>query len=590
MKSFLIDLARRQIGLLHAEIKFLASHQKSRPDDVRKSHQKLIKIVRQSRLALLQLSTCIESLGDDPEQCPEVQFLIGLIHEATLHSSELYQLVFTDAKRCSLQAFEKSVLETIQHGKGPPYMRTISKQEILNQGDEVNRLYQLLVEGKTSYLRVDAATLKTAAARNDLFSSRQCAQLSKQSIELEKWMLEETERVASSLESSETLDHGALLQKLGGENRPTVSLATSDGWSCSKCTYYNEQSSVVDCQTCGSPQYEDFVTVAKREPKRKPPPENKEQLDIEKHRASQNQPEQHCASIELHIENNAVPSLIGPRGKHVHALIQQTGVTNIYAHQKRLDEFNYCPIEITGSTAAIEKAKAIINEKFSSQLIESRIVWIANIDVPRFIGLRGRDAQALKKETGIKFVTADQNNSVDGYCPIRIKGCRSAVEIAADLVIQRFFGSVDCPLLPCRERDVLQLQPAVKGSKLPVQEQPKITPLDSSISKKCMAEDASNNPTTCQNAVTELGIVSDPVKKGSCLLDREQSCRSDTKLLPSSAHRSEKVPLSLLAVLQKHKDALKSSATVSSFHQWLQSVDIENLDDFRAALQDDEVF
>ena len=121
MKSFLIDLARRQIGLLHAEIKFLASHQKSRPDDVRKSHQKLIKIVRQSRLALLQLSTCIESLGDDPEQCPEVQFLIGLIHEATLHSSELYQLVFTDAKRCSLQAFEKSVLETIQHGKGPPY-------------------------------------------------------------------------------------------------------------------------------------------------------------------------------------------------------------------------------------------------------------------------------------------------------------------------------------------------------------------------------------------------------------------------------------------------------------------------------------
>ena len=226
-----------------------------------------------------------------------------------------------------------------------------------------------------------------------------------------------------------------------------------------------------------------------------------------------------------------------------------------------------------------------------------------------------------------------------GYCPIHIKGCRAAVETAVNLVVHRFGGLVDGPPQPSDTSNVLQLQPVANGLKLPVEEQQTLTQFDLWMRKNSSAEVFSDSASTheCNRSgtssdVPELVVASDtatqapcPLTSDSndppasaqssemapaslvavlqkhknasdtatqapCPLNLEQSGGSDSNDPPASAQNSEMAPASLIAVLQKHKNALKSSATVSSFHKWLQSVDIESLDDFYDALTDDEVF
>lgn len=569
-QSILLNLARRQIGLLQAEINFRASHQQpwSSPDDLAASNQKLLRLVRQSRLALLQLSTCLEKSGsvDNPEEdCKEIAALVRLIHEATLLSSELHASVHSEAKRRTLKAFEASVLAVIQDGQGPSYMRTVTREKILNHGDEVNRLYQLLTDGggkmNSDFRFVDAATLQIAAQRTDLFSPNQCAKLQKRSAEVEAWMVQETERLASEIVARE--DHDSFRRELQnlfkadaadeGSTRSNNNVSEKkeeakqqrsspgEGWACSACTFYNEDASLIQCGVCGTPQYSDFVTVAKRKPssvidkknsdisssKYSSPASNSNKsksssssfdaskktvwihitdvpeligpsakhihelrhetgaksiyayaehadqngmcpvqiqgtpatiraavaaieqrfprLLIKDASSQQQHYEKNTVSTELFIQDSAVAELIGPCGTGVQALIKQTGVDTIYADQERLNQFNWCPVEIRGSPDSVAKAAAMISHYYASYLMEAKVVWIANAEVGRFIGPRGLNVQALKKETGIQWVTAEQDKSVDGLCPVRIEGSSIAVKKATDFVIQQYDGSLDKP-------------------------------------------------------------------------------------------------------------------------------------------------
>ena len=456
-KTVLIDLARRQIGMLRAELKHQASHQKANPTDLEAAHQKLLRTIANSRLSLLQLSTCLEKTGDDPESCPEVKSLIEVLDEAALLLSQLYALLYPNYKKRSLKAFEESILSMIQEGKGPTYFKTVTKKDIINQGDELNRLYQLLVESKTAanVFRVDAVTLRNAAARADLFSSTQCANLLRWSKEAEVLMLKETERLVTEFVRKEEYDKlQREFQELSAEHDDqaatgAVSSATV-GWTCGACTFQNEESSTIHCRACRLPRSPelDFVTIAKRKPANM-----KDALNYEALKKSGMSRKLDPAKKTVWVRMNDVPELIGPGGRNVEALKDQTGAKNIYAYQEHADSDGRCPVQVLGPPSAVRATVTIIEQKFplhrqvpkkshtpAAELDtpEERYIYIDNSEVPALIGQNGKSIQALIEATGVKTIYAHQNRlDVYNRCPIEIAGPSKAIQKAVTMIEQR---------------------------------------------------------------------------------------------------------------------------------------------------------
>jgi U-box domain len=699
-KEVHLDVARRQIGELRAELRFQESHRKTIPSDIEAAYEKLLAATGHARLALLQLSTCLEGSGDDPGGSVEVNTLIGLIHEAGLLGLRLYESFIPAAKWRSLKAYEDSVTTLIEKGKGPHYMKTVTKSEILSQGEEVNRLYQILIEGKTATFRVDAVTLKNAAERTDLFSERQCSQLLKRSKEVHALMLQETERLVSQIERQESFELCKIdLEATSRSDRTDdTALFNSSVWACTECTFRNDQLSV-HCAACGVKQKLDFVTVAKRKPIKErrtsdinnncnklptkakqsdnankriislplidvpeligPSGKHVEELKRETGASEIHAYDDHAqngrcpvqiqgapvavgaavAAIEqkfrllacqdpeeknffpgmenlekekvvhvvLQMANAAIPTLIGPNGKSIKALIKETGVSTIYADQTRLNKFDWCPIDIVGHPDKVQAAKTVIHERFASSLMLSKIVWIANSSVPSFIGPAGRHVKALKRQTRIEYITADQSKVVQGLCPIRIEGNIDAVENAAANIISRFcgnFGGQQDDEGTCKSSEVYVSQDHFPGngstenSTIDVADSQQIC---SSIDKlmfnhneggDLQFEDESHEHIV---AIAMAGLPSSshyPISSVSFGLFTSNEAL-DTR--PSSARYhlvsaivkdDEANTDSLVEFLQKHKSSFK--CPVVSFHNWLQSVDIESLEDFAEAMADDE--
>ena len=726
-KTALIDLAKRQIGTLRAELKYQASHQKSNSIDLEAAYQKLLRIIADSRLSLLQLSTYLEKIGDDPTSCQEVNSLLAVLHEAALLESKLYDdKLFPHSKKRSLKAFEESVLSVIKEGKGPYYFKTVTKEELLNQGQEINRLYQMLVEGKTAanMMLVDAGTLKSAAARTDLFSANQCAHLGERSKEVEALMLKETQRLVTFLRKDDynkfTREFQDLFSAQIQQPNSQAAPAPATGWTCTKCTFENEKSSIVHCGGCGSPQGLNFATVAKSNsgkfnnlrkfevvksgvnpkanPNKKtvwilkndvpeligPRGKNVDQLKHQTGAKSIFAYQDHADSdgrcpvqiegspsairaaiaaieqkfpsvrkapkeatqsgqnqrVELYIDNAVVPALIGQNGKRIQKLIQMTGTTTIYAHQTRLDQLNRCPIEITGSPEAIQKAVAIIEKQSPTKSIgEQQVIWIPNCDVSEFIGPGGMNVKALKKKAGIEYVSAEQKSAVDGMCPIRIEGSISAVKEAVAIVLSKFDGTLDDPWRAAEEvEDAKSSGTPSDNNKVPgevssqefsqyskqtassfAKSPPEDTGTTASLptmDRDCALVTPNSRANTPSNQLTNDGMV------GSGSLSVTTSTLSDDPA-PSSRQTPTFIPLGraattndcflpgvamstaidaftkpmalpdssssagdLHAFLRENESSLKCSA--EAFQKWLQSEGIENLSDFAEALTDDD--
>jgi len=729
-KTALIDLAKRQIGTLGAELKYQASHQKSNSIDLEAAYQKLLRIIVDSRLSLLQLSTYLEKIGDDPTSCPEVNSLLAVLHEAALLESKLYDdKLFPQSKKRSLKAFEESVLTVIKEGKGRHYFETVTKEELLNQGQEINRLYQMLVEGKTAanVMLVDASTLKAAAARSDLFSANQCTHLGERSKEVEALMLQETQRLVTFLGKGDYNKFKREVQDLFSaqiqQPNSQAVLAPATGWTCSKCTFQNEKSSIVHCGGCGLPQGLNFAAVAKSNsgkfnnlrkvevvksgvnqkanpnkktvwilkndvpeligPRGKNVGELKHQTGAKSIFAYQDHAdsdgscpvqiegspsairatiaaiEQKFPSVrkaqkeatqqgqtqrvELYIDNALVPALIGQNGKRIQKLIQMTGTTTIYAHQTRLDRFNRCPIEITGSPEAIQKAVAIIEKQGPTKIVmERQVIWIPNCDVSEFIGPRGMHVKALKKETGIDFVSAEQDSAVDGMCPIRIEGSISAVKEAVAIVLSKFDGTLDDPWrAPEEAEDAKSSSTPSENNKVPGQvssqefsqysEQtassfaksppddtgtnaslPTMEPDRSLSTPSSRANTPSDQPTndvmvgSVSLSVTTSTLSDDPAP--TAMVSRQTptfiplgraattndcfqpgvatSTAIDTLTKPMALPDNSSPAGDLHLFLREYESSLK--CTAESFQEWLQSQGIENLSDFAEALNDEE--
>ena len=429
--------AKRQLGKLRSEIN---SHGSADKTSLEESHWRLQQEISKARFVLRHLSTCLEENGNDLNECELVTALQGQLETAVVQRSVLYESVFGREKKGSLKAFKESILALIEKGEAPNWISSVSKNELLNHGQEVNRLFQLLVAGKGDFNGVplvDQETLARAAERTDLFTAKQCESLHSRSTEVESLMYKETEQLAHSLEDKE-------------EARimfpPLDDLSIRQGpvaWKCDKCTFLN-QADEVECSACCSPRHESFLTIAKRKPKSISNSENT--VRFQKVVLLKKRPSPNSSTHEVWIQNKHVAEMIGPGGKNQRALIAKSGASSVFAHQDRLDKDDMCPVSVHGSHESFEKVVALLENKFSPMKPvkteeAKQTVWICNRDVPDMIGSRGATVKRMIQQTGAKSITARQDLvNEEGMCPIVIQGHQEAIKKAATSIMNMFCG------------------------------------------------------------------------------------------------------------------------------------------------------
>jgi rubrerythrin len=459
---FLLNLAKRHIGTLRAELNYHLAHPKERGDDeLLASYWRFHRAITDGKTVLRQLSTFLEARGGEPEEYPDVITLGRTVDEAFVEKSKLDDMIFTNQKRGSLVAFKRSVATVFETGQAPAWISRVSRVDIVNHGGEINRLYQLLIEGQsTTSLAMDSLTLERASKRADLFSEKQRKNLRMRSKEIEALTFEDIAKLIRELDSQveNQKSHQIPVAAFDGPKSKISEYAIMETqWACRKCTYRNTEaaSHCVVCGTSHEPEPMSFVVVAKQRrtghsisalkdrrpsifaPAIKPVPKR-----IHK-----------GGGYPIWIRNCDVAEFIGPQGKNASALKIKSGASFVSADQDRIDANGMCPIVIKGTADAIQKAVVMIEKKFGEKEISGGsesgakvelILWMNNTDVPRLIGPSGANVQGLKDETGTSYIYADQDK-VDsgGQCPVRIGGVPEAVHKAAAMIKEQFIDQGD---------------------------------------------------------------------------------------------------------------------------------------------------
>lgn len=104
-----------------------------------------------------------------------VSALQELLKDLIIERSKLNYMLLDHKKKDGLNAFAHSVTTMIEKGKAAIWISTVTKEDLVSHGQDINCLFQLLVEdlGKHETIPlVDLTTLERAAQHTDLFSPK----------------------------------------------------------------------------------------------------------------------------------------------------------------------------------------------------------------------------------------------------------------------------------------------------------------------------------------------------------------------------------------------------------------------------------
>jgi hypothetical protein len=604
--------AKRQIGMLRTEINYQVSHGKANKQDLEQAHSRLQQEISRTRFVLRRLSTCLEVFGgENPSDCPQVTTLQTLLEAAVIERSKLYVMIFGNQKRDSLKAFTQSILDMIARGQSASWISRVTREELINHGQEINRLYQLLYEGHGSVAGgiplVDSLTLARASERIDLFTTKQCECLRKRSSQVDELMLKQVDLLVRNLQEDEV--NQLVLPSVPDRN----DVASTSGWTCEKCTFVNEDHTAC-CGACGTPQDNSFVAVAKRNAN-KPIPKVAQVTagdKVPKSVVIKKLPSRRSSTNTVWIRNEDVPEFIGPRGKNQKALIKQTGAKSIYAFQDRLDKDGMCPIEIEGSLEAFEKTVEVLEKKFGSKthcaanghinssndlVTKNERIWIRNSDVPEMIGPCGKTVKAFKARTGVKSITAWQELvDEEGLCPIDIRGHPEAVKMAATTIMTMFCGIPDAShrggadLEEPAPLESTRLHTGKANTELGASSAIRAVPSDSIGMKTFMSSlphiPVAQMPVSRSSTEDNRTTAPDPLlhPPPTALPSLTAELKSALGVTNSDAETGS--TSSLLYFLQDNKSCLTCSPR--DFCDWLESVQIFDPEEFAEALGDDD--
>ena len=136
-----------------------------------------------------KLETNLKELDQDPiensEVCPQLMTLKKIVSDAAVVQPALVDAMEFLNKKATRKSFAQDFAVKLAKGIAGTWLSKVSKGGLAKLGGDVNRLYQLLTQGKAASLFLDSASLRAAASRTDLFSSKQCKTLFERSDEME---------------------------------------------------------------------------------------------------------------------------------------------------------------------------------------------------------------------------------------------------------------------------------------------------------------------------------------------------------------------------------------------------------------------
>jgi len=202
LPGFLLHAKKLRGRLLAASKEFRSSSTsiQSQQQELEKYYWNLHHLISKSRFIANEMWRAFEEIGygrdEALEKNKELEELFSCIDACCMRKAELDDQMQHNQKKLSLKSFKHSVASLVEEGTLTDWIGTIQEQDIINTGGEVNRLYQLLTEGKkANSLLLDSTTLMKASERSDLFSAKQCQFLKERSGEIEAKMVEETRRL-----------------------------------------------------------------------------------------------------------------------------------------------------------------------------------------------------------------------------------------------------------------------------------------------------------------------------------------------------------------------------------------------------------
>jgi KH domain len=472
--------AKQQAGALHRELSYLCTREQTSSGVPRKEvYYSMQRHIVAGHSVQRGLASALSINSSDPNKCSELNQLQEVLSEAITVRSKLYTDLFQEQK--PVDSFTESLTDLIHSGTFVDWISMVTVEEIIDRGDQKNRLFQLLNREGGGRL-VDSETLARAARRSDIFTEKQCDLL--------------------RIRSTEAAVHEARLPKQtapqqdDGHRRPLpvvpIPVVTPpdnkndhcnnrddrmgrtpppNGCVCQTCHFHNPNVSTEVCGKCFAPLREQLKVVVGQ---RKAIVATITSLVADRRDGTGNSPSAVAGPVPpsglavwrkkpptrgshmniVWIRRDHVALFLGHEGKNHRALTKKSGATSIYVFQEKRDEHGWCPVEIFGSSDAFEKAVALIEKLLGNQLLQPRqltvkIIWIRNRDAPALIGPFGRNIKKLIEATGAILVWAYQEYEDEyGMCPVCIKGSPESVKKVASFIELRFDAEHECDFLP----------------------------------------------------------------------------------------------------------------------------------------------
>lgn len=184
----IVELANRRVAELDRVKKRLDSVQHTLGAGEISAFQDLFhRAMVQGRQSLARLKTVADMVGDTPNTQAAREALQDRLRAVVPSKTRLDQAAAARQKKNRLKNFKAQVAQLLETGRITSWINRVGTSELQEMGGDNNRIYQLLVEN----FQVDALTLHIAAARKDLFSTKQCQTIQNHKVQVQKRLREE---------------------------------------------------------------------------------------------------------------------------------------------------------------------------------------------------------------------------------------------------------------------------------------------------------------------------------------------------------------------------------------------------------------
>jgi len=414
-------------------------------------------------------------------------------------------------KRDDVKHFKAYIAGVLESDDPMKWMMQVTEEELCCEGGDVNRLYQLFIEGKGKYvLMVDSEMYKEASLREDIFSTKQCKDLASRGEEVAileakeeeeaaaaeaKRKLEEEEREKMRKEA-ELRDKWAMV----GQNATISGLTSEKGkplnHQMARIMYYSVDKDRFEVQLYNNSEEKaylrkDNLTVYYGHV---PNPKQQQQQSPNKRKVVR-QPPSVVAAPNANIwncekctfENDDVSTecsmCINPRSKKssekqqgpvVEPSERQQEPVGEKNHEKKEPDAKKGPIKATATISTEKKADKlsvpVTNTSDSAQL--KKTIYVRSSHSKKLTGKRGRKKKDLVSKSGADDIHIE-TSAIGTQVPVYLTGSREAVWKAIALIqeaigMENVSEKLDKPAPPPAAPTPVVVSPSIVKAPAPI--------------------------------------------------------------------------------------------------------------------------